>query len=396
MRILLLNHFPLSGSGSGVYTMNIAKSLVKLGHEVCIIMPENQKVKEIQDIKLHPVYFNGITPDALSFNFPCFTTHPRSNMNFYDLNLQELNEYINAFDKAIKEEVEAFRPDIIHVGHIWILGHLASKYNIPYVITTHGTDLLGYMKSTRYNAFAESAIKNASKVITISNENKKLVEYLFPQYKDKCTLLPKGYDVSKFFIKEVDKSKFLKSIGINDNYNKIITYVGKFTEIKGIDILIKAVTLYDSDDTLTVLVGDGKLFEKLKSISKILEAKNVVFLGNQSPDLICDLYNIADVSVVPSRSEAFGLVVIEALACGLPVIGSNIGGIKDIINDDVGLFFNCNDYHDLKDKLKLVLEEKITFDKNLIANYAEDKFSQDKFTNKLMEIYEESIKKSGL
>lgn len=396
MRILLLNHFPLTGSGSGVYTMNIANSLIKQGHEVCIIMPENEIVKEIKDIKLHPVYFNGITPDALSFNFPCFTTHPRSNMNFYDLSLQELNEYINAFDKAIKEEVETFRPDIIHVGHIWILGHLVSKYKIPYVITTHGTDLLGYMKSSRFNAFAESAIKSANKIITISNENKRLVEYLFPLYKEKCFLLPNGYDTSKFYIKEVDKNKFLKSIGINNNYDKIITYVGKFTEIKGIDILIKAVTLYDSDNTLTVLVGDGKLLKKLKDITKILEAKNVVFLGNQPHDVICDLYNIADVSVVPSRSEAFGLVVIEALACGIPVIGSNIGGIKDIINDDVGLFFNCNDYHDLKDKLKLVLDDKISFDKNLIASYAEDNFSQDKFTDKLIEIYNESIKEGKL
>ena len=237
MKILLLNHFPLSGSGSGVYTMNIANSLVKLGHEVCIIMPENEIVKDIPDIKLHPVYFNGITSDALPFNFPCFTTHPRSNMNFYDLNLQELNQYIEAFDKAIKEEIERFRPDIIHVGHIWILGHLVSKYNIPYIITTHGTDLLGYMKSSRFNAFAESAIKKASSVITISNENKRLVEYLFPSYKDKCILLPESYDTSKFYIKEVDKNKVLKSININNDFDKVIVYVGKFTEVKGIDIL---------------------------------------------------------------------------------------------------------------------------------------------------------------
>ena len=60
MKILLINHFPLTGSGSGVYTYNIAKSLAKLGNEVCIIFPENELVEGNEKIKLHPVYFNGV------------------------------------------------------------------------------------------------------------------------------------------------------------------------------------------------------------------------------------------------------------------------------------------------------------------------------------------------
>lgn len=88
MRVLLINHFPLTGSGSGVYTKNIADSLVKKDNQVCMIFPENQKVKSsFENIKYHPVYFKDKEKieGGLEFNFPCFTTHPRSVKQFYDL-----------------------------------------------------------------------------------------------------------------------------------------------------------------------------------------------------------------------------------------------------------------------------------------------------------------------
>ena len=101
MKILLINHFPLEGSGSGVYTKNIAKSLIKKGHEVCIIMPENITNYDIIDnIKIHPVYFKDkeIIEGQLPFNFPCFTTHPRSIENFFDMDDDKIDKYISSFD----------------------------------------------------------------------------------------------------------------------------------------------------------------------------------------------------------------------------------------------------------------------------------------------------------
>ena len=105
MKILLINHLPLVGSGSGVYTTNLAKSLQKLGNEVCIIMPENE-TKNIEN--------EEAIPGQLDFNFPCFTSHPRSSLNYYDMTDEQLNEFCEAFDKAIKEEIDNFKPDIIH------------------------------------------------------------------------------------------------------------------------------------------------------------------------------------------------------------------------------------------------------------------------------------------
>ncbi len=117
MKILLINHFPLVGSGSGIYVMNIAKELEKKGHEVCIIMPENTtQIINLENVKIHPVFFKReeIIEGQLDFNFPCMDPHPRSNFLFVDMTELQIKQYETAFRKAIEEEIKKFQPDIIH------------------------------------------------------------------------------------------------------------------------------------------------------------------------------------------------------------------------------------------------------------------------------------------
>ena len=230
MKILLINHFPLEGSGSGVYTKNIAKSLTKRGNEVCIIMPENTKnYNLVEGVKLHPVYFTGKEKieEALPFNFPCFTTHPRSTTNFYDLNDTELKMYEEAFRKAIKQEIEEFKPDIIHGQHIWILSSIASEFNIPLVVTAHGTDIMGYQKEEKFRSYADRVVEKCKKIITISKDNDKLVLDTFKDVNGKNIIIKNGYDPEVFYRKEYKKEDVLKSLGINKNYEKIVSFVGK-------------------------------------------------------------------------------------------------------------------------------------------------------------------------
>ncbi len=398
MRILLLNHFPLTGSGSGVYTKNIAASLIKKGHDVCIIMPENEVVSNQEDnIKIHPVYFQGGShiEGELPFNFPCFTTHPRSTQTFYDLTDKQLDLYVEAFDKAIKEEIDNFQPDIIHAGHIWILPYIASKYNIPLIITAHGTDLLGYKESQRFRKIAEEAANHAQAIITISKENSDLVCECFESVKDKVILIPNGYNADIIYPEKVNKDEFLREFGINKHYDKIVSFAGKFTHFKGIDILLKAAKIYENDDTLTILAGDGELFNEMNELAKTLNLKNVVFIKNRPHEILRKLYSIADVSLVPSRNEAFGLVVIEALACGTPVIGTNSGGIPDILTKETGLLFEQENYHELALKVLDVLNGKVHFDRKYIAEDTLAKYSQDEFTESLVNIYDEALKKQN-
>lgn len=393
MKILLLNHFPLTGSGSGVYTKTIAEGLVKNNHEICIIMPENEKINnDNSKIKIHPVYFKNKEKieGALPFNFPCFTTHPRSTNTFSNLNDEQIKLYIQAFDQAIKEEIENFKPDIIHAGHVWILPAIASKYNIPLIITAHGTDLIGYENDKKFRKYAIQAFNKANKIITISNQNNELIKKTFKQ--DKCVLIPNGYNSDIFYQTKINKDIFLKQFNIKNRYDKIITFVGKFTYIKGIDILLKAAAIYENENILTILAGDGELFNDMNKLAKKLNLKNVFFIKNQSQSTLNKLYNIADVSIIPSRSEAFGLVAIEAMACGTPVIGSNIGGLSDIIADGTGLLFENENYFDLANKINKILNKNM-FDRNYISKHTNRTFSQEKFTKKLIEIYEKATLK---
>ena len=100
MRILMIIHFPLEGSGSGTYTKNLATQLVKLGHEVCVILPVNTlDIPQYEGVRLHPVFFTNpdnpqaTSADALPFNFPCFTTHPVSVVAFADLTAGQMDAY---------------------------------------------------------------------------------------------------------------------------------------------------------------------------------------------------------------------------------------------------------------------------------------------------------------
>ena len=223
-----------------------------------------------------------------------------------------------------------------------------------------------------------------------------LVKKYFPFAKEKTKLIPNGYNSDVFYPETINKEQFLNQFGITKNYKNIVSFAGKFTYFKGIDILLKAAKTYEDEDTLTLLAGDGELFDEMNKLAKELNLKNVVFLKNQPHDILRKLYSIANVSLIPSRNEAFGLVVIEALACGAPVIGTNSGGIPDIITKEVGMLIEEENYEELASKIKDILNQKVKFDRNTCANYAKEKYSQDNFTSILVDIYENGIKNNKI
>lgn len=394
MKVLLMCHFPLTGSGSGVYTLNVAHALVKAGHEVRIIIPENQLVDEYDGFDVHPVYFNGYTDEALPFNFPCFTTHPRSTQTFYDLTDEQLRAYETAFRAALEEEIRTFSPDIIHCGHAWLLPSYAADYGIPVVITVHGTDLIGYQQSERFHAVAAHALEEAAAIITISQENDALVRRLFPEQAHKCTLILNGYNSDVFYPEAMTaeerqglKQRVLDGFGIPGNFRHIVSFAGKFAHFKGIDILLRGAVLYGRDDTATILAGDGELFDEMNALAKELGLEHVYFIHNQPHDRLRELYSVADVSLLTSRKEPFGLVIIEAMACGAPVIGSDDGGAVDIITDEVGMLFTSEDPQALADAVAKVLDGQVAFDRSIVAAYAKERFSQDNSIHDLIDRY---------
>lgn len=396
MKILLTCHFPLTGSGSGVYTLNVAHALAKLGHQVRVVVPENQPPEPCDGIGVHPVYFNGCTSDALPFNFPCFTTHPRSTQTFYDLNDEQLHAYEAAFRAAIEHELADFAPDVIHCDHAWLQPAYAVDYGVPVVVTVHGTDLIGYERiatsgDPRMRVFedaARKALEKAAAIVTISQENDQLVRRLFPGQAGKCRLILNGYNSDVFYPEPLPQRDVLGALGIPGEYAHVVSFAGKFAHFKGIDVLLRGAAKFMRDDTVLVLAGDGEMFDEMTQLAAGLGLRNVHFVHNQPHDMLRKLYSIADVSLLTSRKEPFGLVIIEAMACGAPVVGSDDGGAVDIVTPQTGLLFRSEDPDDLAAKVESVLDGAAAFDRSAVAAYAKANFSQDESIVHLVDIYE--------
>lgn len=391
MRILLINHFPLVGSGSGVYVYNIAKSLVELGHQVCIIVPENTtNISCEEGIKVHPVFFKceENIDGQLDFNFPCMDPHPRSNFLFEEMSEKQEKQYVKAFEKAIETEISEFRPDVIHAQHIWIITGLLKQYNVPYIITSHGAEFITYRKTDRFDKYGKVAVEGCSRIIAISDDNTKEIIEKFPKAADKICYVKNGYNSKDFYKQELNKEAVLESFSVK-NYKKVVLFAGRVSKLKGLDTLFKAAKLYQNKDIVTLIAGDGDYKAELEIMQKVLGIRNVVFLGNRKQSELNILYNIADVFVLPSRKEALPLVAIEAMACGTPAVVTNQSGMSNIVTPDVGLTFEMDDEEMLANQIKKILNKEVVFDEEKIINHAKANYSQEALIEKLVNIYEE-------
>lgn len=270
-------------------------------------------------------------------------------------------------------------------GHIWLLSSIACKYDIPVIVTSHGTDVIGLQRGDRYREYAEYVVKRAKKIIAVSKENCSFIKELFPGVKPE--IVQAGYDPKVFNIQDYDKKEILSKYKIDYTGQKVVLYAGRLSYLKGVDILLNAAKIYENENIVTVIAGNGALRKELKCLAKKLELKNVHFIGHKSQRTLKKLYNIADVFAMPSRMEAFGLVAIEALACGTPVVCTEAGGMKEYINSKVGKVIEPENPKALARALKNVINNSNKYNREALENYVKDKFTQDKSINKLVQIY---------
>ena len=426
-KILIVTAFPTHGAGSGALITTQAKSYVEDGHKVVIITGNNRtNFDKLDGVRYHIVPFTAETenPEKIEgqcpFNYLMFTTHTESTANFWNVSLEQIEEYNKAFRKAISEEVEKFHPDIIHAQHNWLTSSICNNFNIPVALTIHGTDLMGYIRAGEelqkvqeqieekkkefeqnkdkiklnnlqiieeiykksaskseimtelkealktkklvctkselaeliklydskklYNLYrkeAEKSAKQSERIIVISDAQEKQFNNLFHGNEEKVRLLENGYDTKVFYQdKTVKREDIVPSLigKENSDYDHMVLFVGKFADFKGIDALLDSARIYEKEGKkqgmkiATIIVGSGVLDDKLRNQAQTLQLENTDFVGRKKHDDIFKLQNLPDVSLIPSRNEPFGLVVIEGTACGHPVIATNSGGIPGILN----------------------------------------------------------------
>ena len=476
MKILEVTGFPNNGAGSGTLMTSQTVAFLKDGHDVHTILSENRTdFPRVEGSDYRLVAFTADTENhevidnQLPFNFPMFTTHTRSTETFWNVRLDEINDIENKYREAIAEEIKTFSPDVIHAQHNWIHAAVCTEFNVPVVVTIHGTDLMGYERILReipeiteklndpslsdnekeelnstlkkyehYKARAEKSARDAAAIIVISEDQKNKFNTLFPNCEEKVNFIKNGYNTDNYHLLEnIDKEDFFSTLTsatredkkVPTDYDKLVTFVGKFADFKGIDVLLDSAKIYENQmqakgqKVMTVIVGSGALDTQLKQQAKDLGLKNVHFVGLQTPDVICKLQNLSDISLVPSRNEPFGLVVIEGLACGHPVIATNGGGIPDIMNTtrkiikkeytaedksnenilapdtgtkgtyttDLGIIVPIDDSNSLAQAVVDVLTGNKVFDNDKIVEYVKNNYSQEKINKDIANLFSKCI-----
>ncbi len=314
----------------GIFVHRLMKEIAKKGHEVHVIAPHTGgKSKYTMDNvsieKFHYFYPKGY--EKLAGRAGMIDNVKEG----WFVKLQVLTFLIfNVWYSLLR-----FRDvDLVHVQ--WPipngLGALVLKkiFGVPYINTIHGEEV--YLAKRYHLQFAlRWLVNNSSKTVTNSSATRKAcVDAGLDE--DKLEVIPFGVDTE--FFRPIDVPR-------TDNYFHILS-VGYLIERKGHEYLIKAMKeiVKERDDVRLKIVGSGPLEGKLKSlISELNLDPFVEIIKNVSDDELLKLYNFSDVFVLPAvvdsqgNTEGLGVVLLEAMACGVPVIGSDVGGILDIIKD---------------------------------------------------------------
>lgn len=302
---------------------------------------------------------------------------------------------MDAFDHAICEEVEQFQPDIIHAQHIWWLAALGTKHNCPCVVTTHGTDLMGCKKWPELRTLAAEAVQECDQIIAISRDNLIELTEEFPDAAQKTILLLNGYNEDIFYPEDADRTALFAELGIPYHGEQVVLFAGKLTAFKGTDTLLHAAKHYESllaDNVVTLIAGSGEKDRELHELAEELNLQSIHFLGHKNQAELRRLYSCADVLAMPSRREPFGLVALEALACGTAVIATNQGGLPEFVKPEVGALVPVDDSEALCSAiLNELARSKNENRRETIAHYAQG-FTQSKFIDHLEDIYAALVK----
>jgi D-inositol-3-phosphate glycosyltransferase len=228
--------------------------------------------------------------------------------------------------------------------HYWLSGlvgmRLASEWGVPHTTSFH---TMAEMKRRGRPEESEVEQRDASEssiacsadsvVVWTKDEKDAIVDYcdIDPA---KVSVIPPGVDLSRF--RPMSQSQSREFLGYGEGKN--ILFVGRLEPLKGLDVLFRAVAALEDlgDVTLNIVGGDENSEEKARLqtlASRMKLTQNVRFVGSVSQDELPLHYNAADVCVLPSHYESFGLAALEAAACGRPVVASEVGGLPTIVNN---------------------------------------------------------------
>ncbi|MDX1617573.1 MAG: N-acetyl-alpha-D-glucosaminyl L-malate synthase BshA [Balneolaceae bacterium] len=364
--------YPTFG-GSGVVATELAKGLALRDHNVHILSyAQPARLDTFQtNISYHEVNLN---------TYPLFEFPP------YDLALA--NQMVNL--------IEFENIDILHVHYA--IPHATSAFlakqimgekaaHIPIITTLHGTDITLVGSDASYKTVVDFSI-NQSDGVTAVSEYLKEETYRRFDIKKEIEVIPNFIDLDRF--KKSNKSHFKRAICPNDE--KVIVHVSNFREVKRVPEVVSVFhkILQGGVEAKLLLVGDGPDRQKAERRCRDLDiCGEVRFLGKQ--ENVEEILSIADLFLIPSGSETFGLAALEAMSCSVPVISTNIGGLPEVnIHGETGYLCDLDDVECMADYgVKILSDGKLHKELSRNARKRAELFEMDKVVTQYEEYYKE-------
>ncbi|MEO8456623.1 MAG: glycosyltransferase [Chloroflexota bacterium] len=257
----------------------------------------------------------------------------------------EQRRYLETFRKGVMDfaERDGAEYDVVH-SHYWMSGWvgqtLADCWHTPHVTMFH---TLAEAKNQhhlserepRYRIAGERVVaRGADRVICASDSERETLIEEYGVSPSRLTTIPCGVDIDRF--RPLDTREARASLGLDQDV-PVLLFIGRIEPLKGIDVLVRAASQLDGKFQLLVVGGDEKdatRIHELHTLAEELGVEGKVVFGDAVPhNELPRYYNAASICVVPSYYESFGLVALEAMACGVPVIASRVGGLKETVQD---------------------------------------------------------------
>ena len=400
---------PLGGRETGglnVYVRELVRELVERGHHVDVFTrrtdadaPETVPMAGVSGPDGPSARADG-GPVARLVHIDAGPAAP--------LEKQTLPAHIDAFEAGVAAFVrrEGLTYDVLH-SHYWLSGlvaeRLKTRWGLPHIAMFHTT---GQVKNrarvseqepeTRIEA--ERAIaKGAERVVVASRDEQQLLVRLYGANADRIAVVPCGVNLDLF--RPIAKEDARRQLGLSDD-DRILLFVGRIEPLKGVDILLGAAAQLEGDSDCFVLVVGGDSTDRQGEVahlrglaSELGIAERVSFLGAVDHERLPLFYSAADVCVMPSFYESFGLVALEAMACGTPVVASRVGGLAGTVRDsETGYLIPWRCPEPFAERLELLLgNEELRRAFGLAAREAVERFRWGNVAEAMLGLYRELI-----
>lgn len=333
--MISMDYPPVPG-GISAHVYELSKALSSAGNKVSIITRQRENAPVFSTVE-------GIAIHRVSLKFSALT---------YGLQ-------INKFAKNLLPEIQ---PDIIHIHGMLPL----EWYNIPHIPLAYTNHTSGYLKRIKKGGLRRMAMlkRHFRKPVLFLAPSEELLEVPFDISARKI-FIPNGVDSSKFLFNKEKRKQVREQLAIGAE-DTVAIITRRLVDKNGVIYLARATEFLHNKKVHFIIIGDGPERADVAAEFQKHCGKRAILLGNKSHDEIIDYYSSADFSVLPSLMEATSISGLEAMAAGLPLVGTRVGGIPELIHNGLnGFLCRPADPHDLAEKINLLLNESLrTFGQN--------------------------------